>query len=174
MPSAGNQDRVVGIVTAFRSEDRGIVDRYPSKSFSSSLYVPGRPWVPPNLLFIGYRGLSQKCKSGWEVKQNTDLYLALGLRKSEDVSPWRVILLSSLCCYFTCLMPQHAGLKKLQPVFKSQGWETKLPTDTWQVVPIKIPTLVRAGERRTEGRHHTENIRQGLPTRLRYFFRLGW
>jgi len=65
--------------TGWRSRNRGSIPEN-SKKFMFS-YPTVRQWVPTKFLFSGYQGLSPKFTNDWGVKLNTDLCLALELRK---------------------------------------------------------------------------------------------
>ena len=128
-----------------------------------SLHLAVRLRVPSKFPFNGYRVLSPTCTNDWGLNLNTDYYLALELRKGAALPLWSAYLFFKLCCYFTCLIPQHTDLIKLQSKFILQKWETELRTHKWQIVDIKLRTLVRARELRTEG--NTINRCEISPTR---------
>jgi hypothetical protein len=55
-----SRDSAVGIATGYGLDNREFGVRVPVGSrISSSPRRPDRPWVPPNLLYNGYRGVKR-------------------------------------------------------------------------------------------------------------------
>jgi hypothetical protein len=76
------RDSSVGVATAYGLDDRvfGVRVSIGSTIFSSPCR-PYRFWGPPRLLYIGYRGLFPRGKSGRGVKLTTHLQLVSRSRK---------------------------------------------------------------------------------------------